>query len=182
MQISARRRLPHIHDLGCPLFITFRLQDSLPQGRHFTSQNASSSEVFVYLDRLLDRCTHGPLYLRMPEIADLVVSVIERGGGVDYTLHAWVIMPNHVHMLATPLIEPAVFMQRIKGATAREANLVLGRTGSSFWQHESYDHVVRNPREFRKIENYILRNPVKAGFVASAELYRWSSAWVERRS
>ena len=118
----------------------------------------------------------------MREIADLIAAAINQGDGTNYNLHAWTIMPNHVHMLVTPIIEPSVFMQRIKGSTAREANLILGRTGSPFWQHESYDRLVRNPKEFRKIENYILENPVRAGMAGSAELYQWSSACVDRRS
>lgn len=73
-------------------------------------------------------------------------------------------------------------VQRLKGATAQEANLILNRTGNPFWQHESYDRVVRNTTEFRKIENYILQNPVNAGLATNAEFYRWSSAWVARRS
>ena len=177
MQITTRRRLPHIHAIGRPLFITFRLHGSLPQGRHFTNHSISSGDVFVHLDRLLNRCTHGPLYLRMPEITQVIEDAIKQGNGKDYSLHAWVIMPNHVHMFATPLIEPAVYMQRLKGATAREANLLLNRTGSPFWQHESYDRTARNATEFKKIENYILQNPVNAGLASSAEHYRWSSAW-----
>ena len=87
-------------------------------------------------------------------------------------------MPNHVHLLITPFIDPSVILKRIKGASAREANLHLGLPGQPFWQHESYDRLVRNPREFGQIENYIVQNPVRAGLAASPEQYRWSSAWM----
>ena len=53
-------------------------------------------------------------------------------------------------------------MHAIKGSTARYANQLLGRQGA-FWQHESYDHVVRDPEEFRRIVHYIMENPVRAG-------------------
>src|ERR1035438_3449660 len=66
--------------------------------------------------------------------------------------------------------------QSLKGATAREANRVLGRTGETFWQAESYDHWVRDEKEWQRIEAYIENNPVKAGLVSRAEDYRWSSA------
>jgi hypothetical protein len=46
----------------------------------------------------------------------------------------------------------------------------------AFWQNESYDHVVRNEEEFRRIQRYIELNPVRAGLVESAEEFRWSSA------
>jgi hypothetical protein len=60
---------------------------------------------------------------------------------------------------------------------------MLGLTGSSFWQEESYDHLVRHAPEFEKIRNYIEENPVRAGLVKAANEYRWSSAgWATRGS
>jgi len=53
---------------------------------------------------------------------------------------------------------------------------MLALTGRSFWQEESYDHLVRHEREFEKIRSYIEENPVRAGLVAEANEYRWSSA------
>ena len=53
-------------------------------------------------------------------------------------------------------------MQRLKGTTAREANRELCRAGTPFWQHESYDRLVRDAQEFGRIENYIVQNPVRA--------------------
>jgi hypothetical protein len=53
---------------------------------------------------------------------------------------------------------------------------LLSRTGTPFWQEESYDHLVLNTLELGRIENYIIQNPVQAGLVRSAEEYRWSSA------
>jgi hypothetical protein len=58
---------------------------------------------------------------------------------------------------------------------------MLGLTGNSFWQEESYDHLVRHAREFEKALNYIEENPVRAGLVREASEYRWSSAgWATR--
>ena len=173
-----QRRLPHFHATGVPVFVTFRLHGSLPSGRHFTRDTMNSGQAFVHLDRLLDRPGAGPLYLQVPEIAQLVLSRILQGDTANYALHAWVVMPNHVHMLITPLSNVSSLMQRLKGATAREANRQLGRSGTPFWQHESYDRLVRDAREFRRIENYIIQNPVRAGLSASPETFRWSSAWL----
>ena len=53
---------------------------------------------------------------------------------------------------------------------------MLSMTGNSFWQEESYDHLVRHEREFEKIRNYIEENPVRAGLAREAREYRWSSA------
>ena len=71
-------------------------------------------------------------------------------------------------------------MKSLKGASSREANRVLGRTGEPFWQKESYDHRVRNPSEFQKIRMYIEANPVKVGLARNPQDYPWSSAGVER--
>ncbi len=136
----------------------------------------TSGEAFVTLDRLLDRGETGPLYLKMPEIGGLVADAIEERADVDYALHAWVVMPNHVHMLITPRIAVSLLMRSLKGTTARAANLALGLEGQPFWQHESYDRLVRGPEEFRRIHHYILQNPVRAGLVASAEEFLFSSA------
>jgi putative transposase len=85
-------------------------------------------------------------------------------------------MAKHIHVLLLPLTSPSLLLKSLKGATAREANRVLNRTGEQFWQRESYDHWVRNEREWNRIAAYIERNPVKAGLVSSAEDYPWSSA------
>jgi len=93
-----------------------------------------------------------------------------------YELRAWVLMANHVHVLLLPLISPSRLMQSIKGYTARQANLILGQTGRTFWQAESYDHWVRDNVELERIAAYIESNPVRAGVVDSADKYIWSSA------
>ncbi len=171
------RRLPHFHVIGRPLFITFRLHGSLPPGRVFTKESMSSGETFVCMDRLLDQQRNGPMYLRMPEVAQVVSSRIHEGRNTDYVLHSWVIMPNHVHLLITPNVVVSKIMRSLKGATARQANQLLNRMGYPFWQDESYDHLVGSPEEFRKIGNYIVQNPVRAGLATSPEEFPWSSAF-----
>ena len=97
-----------------------------------------------------------------------------------YELGAYVIMANHVHLLIQPNIATDRLLKSLKGATAREANRLLGRTGEPFWQKETYDHWVRNQVEFQRIRTYIESNPVKAGLVQKPEDYPWSSAGVEK--
>jgi putative transposase len=89
------------------------------------------------------------------------------------------IMPNHVHVLIQPGARLARITKTIKGYTAREANRILGRTGSPFWQYESYDHWVRNDVEMQRIVRDIEHDPVSAGFVPNPEQWPWSSAHVE---
>jgi REP element-mobilizing transposase RayT len=125
---------------------------------------------------LLDTAGSGPRHLQRPEIATLIRDSILHGARCDYDLHAWVIMPNHVHLLITPRTEAAPFLRRLKGYSARQANLMLERTGEPFWQDESYDHLVRSGEEYRRILRYIVNNPVRAGLVQNIEEFPWSSA------
>jgi hypothetical protein len=67
-------------------------------------------------------------------------------------------------------------MKALKGSTARGANHLRKRAGEPFWQKESYDHWVRNEREWTRIASYIENNPVRAGLVTRAADYCWSSA------
>jgi REP element-mobilizing transposase RayT len=129
------------------------------------------------MDRYLDAARCGPAYLRRPEIARIVVNSILKGVELGhYLLRAWVIMPNHVHLLIEPLCDPSKLLKSLKGFTARAANQALGLTGAPFWQKESYDHWVRNDEEFVRIVAYIENNPVKAGHVRTPEVFPWSSA------
>jgi putative transposase len=89
---------------------------------------------------------------------------------------AWVIMPNHVHLLILPQAALLKITHWIKGRTAREANRLLGRAGAPFWQHESYDHWVRSQKELHRIAAYIEENPVSAGLAATPEDWPWSTA------
>jgi REP element-mobilizing transposase RayT len=98
-----------------------------------------------------------------------------------YDIHAWVIMSNHVHFLIDPHAPIPRITRAIKSYSAKQANIVLGRTGQHFWALESYDRWVRGPEEFEKIVRYIEFNPVKAGVVSTPEEYRWSSAGREAR-
>ena len=172
-----RRRLPHLQVIGEPVFVTWRLYGSLPDGRYFPPDLAGGA-AFVALDRLLDNARTGPIYLKRAEIASMVVKALRYHAGVlgQYQLHQYVVMANHVHVLITPGVPLAKVMQSLKRFTAREANLMLGLTGQRFWQDESYDRFVRNNDEFHRIARYIEMNPVRAGLVATPDQFPWSSA------
>jgi putative DNA methylase len=133
------------------------------------------------MDRLLDGGNNGPLFLGRPEIAERVVAALRHGDTQlhRYQLHAFVVMPNHVHILVTPSVVATRWMGPLKGFTSYQANKLLGTHGTAFWQDESYDHLVRNQVEFARIQASIERNPVSAGLVVAAEQYRWSSVGKE---
>lgn len=128
------------------------------------------------MDRLLDGAQTDPRYLQFAEIAAMLDSSIRYRDGREYDLHAFVVMPNHVHLLITPHMSVSQIMQSLKRFTARQANRILCLTGQPFWQAESYDRLVRDRTEFGRIASYIERNPVTAGLASSPEEFFWSSA------
>jgi putative transposase len=130
------------------------------------------------LDSVLDKAITGPLWLKDTRIAGCVMEAIYSGEKKlgFYAVHAFVIMPNHVHLLITPHVPVSRLMNGLKGLTAREANSILRCKGKHFWQDESFDHWVRTPTEFDRIRAYIERNPVAARLASKPEVWPWSSA------
>ena len=114
------------------MFVTWRLYGSLPPNRVFPEETTAGS-AFVAMDSLLDHATSGPLHLRRPEIARVVVDAIRHGEEQMgyYRCHAFVVMANHVHLLITPLVEVSKITQTLKRFTARSANKILGLTRSN---------------------------------------------------
>jgi REP element-mobilizing transposase RayT len=134
---------------------------------------------FAMLESWLDRATIGPTWLKEARVADLVANALHYRDGKTYRLDAYSIMPNHVHSVFAPLARNDLptplssIMHSLKRNTARRANLVLDRSGA-FWEHESFDHYIRNRTEWNRIVKYILENPVKAGLVKSSNDWPWN--------
>ena len=174
-----QRRLPHFQPDGEHQFVTWRLAGSLPAAQPSVLY-ATPGHAFAAKDRLLARGS-GPVWLSDTRVAQRVAEAILTGDfdkGL-YDLQAWVVMPNHVHLLTLPKSPLAKITHWLKGKTARDANLLLGLSGQPFWQHESYDHWVRHEAQFNRIARYIEENPVAAGLLTAPEDWRWSSAsWV----
>src|SRR5207249_3259049 len=97
--------------------------------------------------------------------------------GARYDLAAWCVMPNHVQLVVTPFSphSPSDIFHSWKSYTAHRINQLLGRTGT-FWERESFDHLIRTLNDFERFVAYIENNPVVAGLCARPEDWRWSSA------
>ena len=198
-----RRNLPHWHPEGASIFLTWRLFGSLPVSLQVsrgtanpgcalpakepgntarigcaTNPQDSPGKRFKLLDAALDKATKGPFWLKDSRIARSVTHAIYTGESVlgFYVLHAFVVMPNHVHLLIMPKVALARITNGMKGVSARDANSILGRKGKHFWQDESFDHWVRTSKEFDRIRTYIEHNPVSAGLTTQPQDWPWSSA------
>jgi len=174
-----RRRLPHWVPDDTVIFVTWRLAGSAPPvAREFLTAENTGRTPFVRKDKALDCSRAGPFWLRDAGVAGMVEDTLQYGETARgfYSLHAWVIMPNHVHVVFEPRVALPAIMRWLKGRTARLANRILGRTGMPFWQDESYDHWIRSGKELEEIIAYVENNPVNAGLVDCAEQWLWSSA------
>ena len=217
-----RRILPHWEKPGAHYFITYRLAGSLPRPlieqlvemRKGLAQThavpgvtevqqklRSKKRVFAHWDRHLGQAKRN-LWLKEAEAAAIARNNLYHHADTKYSLFAYVIMPNHVHVLIEPTDIPSAFtpdevheyppspsfeqeddthpvlagiMHSLKSYTALRCNEALGRSGQ-FWQPGYFDHWPRTPNELGRIAEYIEQNPVSAGLVREPSDWRWSSA------
>lgn len=171
-----RGYLPHLKAEGGIYFVTFRLADSLPQSAldelERSAPGTRSKQIETYLD-----AGHGECCLRKPEIAQIVIQALKQFEGERYALHDWVVMPNHVHLVIEPRGAHALndILHSLKSYTATEANRRFGRHGA-FWQHESYDRLIRGQEELDRCVEYVRQNPVRANLAEAPEQYAFNSA------
>jgi len=150
----------------------------VPPDRYPSLGSEFAGRAFEWIDRCLDAAASGPMWLERADVAQAVVAALDYGATTlhYYDLHAFAVMPNHVHVLLTPQVTVGRLIQSVKGYSAREANRILGRVRTPFWQQEYFDHWIRDKAEFVRIVSYIENNPVRSGLVPRPELFRWSSA------
>lgn len=174
-----RGYLPHRDEPGLTQFVTFRLADSFPRSLRseweflwkLEDDRERRKELEAYLD--LGR---GASHLAQPKAAELVENALRYFDRQRYELRAWVIMPNHVHVLFKPTAMP---MSQVVGSwkkyTAHEANQALDLQGQ-FWGEDYWDTYMRDAAHELKSRRYIENNPVKAKLSRDPKGYRWSSS------
>ena len=119
-----------------------------------------------------------------PEARDAILHHCLHDHTKRYDLHAAVVMPDHVHLLLTPLRDEKgwpysrpIILKTLKGMSARSVNKLEGSSGP-IWQEESFDHVLRSQESFEEKLEYLRQNPVRRGLVRRPEDYKW--LWVEQ--
>jgi REP element-mobilizing transposase RayT len=111
---------------------------------------------------------------------DIVLACCCHDHEKKYNLRVAIIMPDHAHIIFTPLIDEsrravvsiAEIMKAIKGASAHAINRQFHRQGT-LWQEESFDHVLRSSESLDHKITYILENPVRSGLVDDWHNYKW---------
>ena len=178
--VIRRGKLPHWRQEGTIYFVTFRLVDSLPQAklewlRHekelwlsLNPEQRTDNQQREYhkrftrtVDRWLD-AGYGRCILARPDCKIIMESSLVHFDGVRYELGEYVVMPNHVHAVVTPIGGNALtrILHDWKSFSAHQFNRVLTSSGR-IWHRESFDHIIRSAEHLAKFENYIRNNPKK---------------------
>jgi len=186
----SRGYLPHRDDTHLIQSVTYRLADSLPQTKLAELQKEMKhlpekqreverrKRIEEWLDAGMGCCA-----LAHPDVALYVQNSFLHFHGERYHLHAWCIMPNHVHVLIEPLVNLASIVQGWKSYTAR---WILGKNeqfalkiprSNQLWMREYWDRYIRDARHYQRAVEYIHQNPVKAKLCDAAEAWPWSSAF-----
>ncbi len=186
-QISAKHTrgyLPHFNVERSTQFVTFRLADSMPQNllkmwkselKHGEITDVDlRNRIEYFLDQGYGSCT-----LRDRRVASKLKETILKWNNDRHRLIAWVIMPNHVHILIELLGENSLsdIMHSIKSYTAHEADKILKRSGQ-FWFIEPFDRYIRDALHYHNTVRYIENNPVKAGLCRKSSEWEFCSAFV----
>jgi len=179
----SRGYLPHIDAGEVPQFVNWRAADSLPAGllegwKAELAHLGDSTRRMELARRVEAYCDmgHGECLLRNPRAARAVQECLFHDHGTQYILHAWVVMPNHVHALITPCAGKRLgdILKRVKSSSAGAVNRVFGRSGR-YWQPDYFDRLIRNEKHFDGVKHYIEWNPVKAKLCTDPAKWSWSS-------
>ncbi len=185
----SRGYLPHRNAWDIHQSITYRLADSLPRTKLKSleaeladlAENQREAERRKRIEAWLDSGM-GCCALAHPEVARYVQDSWLKFHGDRYVLHAWCVMPNHVHVLIQPLEDLATIVQGWKSFTARwilrqNDSLSLGiPERDRLWMREYWDRFMRDENHYQKTVAYIHQNPVSAGLCATPAEWPWSSA------
>jgi putative transposase len=167
------KSLPHWQQGEVIQFVTFRLADSMPR----TKLRQWKEELVIWkaqhpepwlpeveqeyhrrftwrLETWLDE-GFGSCIFSNGAKRQIVEETLMRDHGAKANHHSWVIMPNHVHLLFTPLARLEKLMQTWKGVSSKR--LDEGR----IWQKNYRDTLIRDASHFANAVRYIRRNPAK---------------------
>jgi REP element-mobilizing transposase RayT len=181
----SRGYLPHYDGRALPQSISLHLADAVPKTviegwkRELNTKNSVQDKMLLRarIEKYADQ-GYGKAFLKDHRVAQMVQRTLLNDDGKRYRLFAWVVMPNHIHLLLTRFERDtlAEIMQSFKSITSHKANKSLSRSGQ-FWMLDYFDRYIRNAKHFKKSIEYIEDNPVKAGLCLRPSDWPYSSAW-----
>lgn len=187
---SSRGFLPTLNLDDTFQFVTFRLCDAIPVSiiklvlelTNKFPEDEKIREKFKQYEKYLNK-GYGKCILKKYKVACIVKDSLYYFDNKRYDLTAWVIMPNHVHILIKVYKGESIskIMQSLKAHSARNINRTLGTTGE-IWMREYYDRYIRSGEHLDYCMNYIHDNPIKAGLCKRVEDWEFSSAYVAKKA
>ena len=180
-------RLPHWQQPGGTYFITFNMADAIPRSKRMRLEEERANWLNANpepwkpwqekeyherfsgaLERWLD-AGYGSCFLNDPAASDIVAKTIEHFDDDRYLQHAWVVMPNHVHLVVT--LNPDYTMEKAlhswKSYSSHELKRQFSDAPTPFWQRDYFDRLIRDPKHFANCIRYIRKNPTKAKLLAN---------------
>lgn len=117
-----------------------------------------------------------PIFATMADYRHLLKLLHENAKRFDVAIHAYVLMSNHFHLLATPQTDTSLpqLMQALGRSYVRYFNDLQGRSGT-LWEGRYRSTLIQTDRYLLTCMAYIDLNPVRAGLVTDAKDYPWSS-------
>ena len=143
-----RGYLPHFDGLAIPQFITLRLFDSVPDTvlqrwmRELDVLNSKKDQIILQkrIEKYIDQ-GYGEAFLKIHRVAEMVQKELLYYDGRSYRLSAWVVMPNHIHLLMTALTQsswPTLCSRTSRSRPTKLTRLFAARV-SSGWKIISTD-------------------------------------------
>ena len=176
MPLRSRGELPHLEKHGATYFVTFCLFNTCGTTQHRANDLATTKPEDIGQLSEPPREACDPM-LALPRCARIVEEALLFFRLVRYRLHAWCVMPDHVHVVVTPFEGHALgsILHSWKSYTAHQINRRTHRSGQ-VWQRESFNHMIRSAGDVERFVAYVEDNPVAAGLCHSAERWPFSSA------
>lgn len=178
---QTRRNLPHRTQEGCTYFLTWRQADCVPKevleewkaerihwlaNHPFPWDDKTQRDYDIRFVRRIERWGDkglGTCLLKTPDVRKMVVEALHFFDHQRYDLDSYVVMPNHVHVLVTPLVGHSLsaMLHSWKSFTAHTINKTCGRAGA-VWMDETFNHAVRSLAQRERFRCYIRDNPSNA--------------------
>jgi putative transposase len=111
-------------------------------------------------------------FFRHERWARLMLTTLKHYSGTGYELHAYVVMPDHLHLLITPTGTIEKSVQLVKGGFSFRAKREFQWTGE-IWQPGFTDHRIRDGIDWQRHIEYIRTNPIDAGLVSNPLPYKF---------
>ncbi|MCB1217127.1 transposase [bacterium] len=171
--------LPHLDLPGAVQFLSIVMADAAPkkqQIRRISSEFQSGIEIIHAIDCEVDG-NSGSCLLKHEHYASCVVdSIFRTSTDGQHNPLAWVIMPNHLHLLTRVNQESDIgrIVNRLKSGSATSINRLRGSSGK-FWQRGYFDRMIRSDDQLWRTIDYIHNNPVEAGLVSDPQHWKMSS-------